>query len=500
MGCTCSPETKEFLNPNIKKEYQEELKLEEFNDIKKKEEVEVINDIKKKEEPELINDIKKKEEPEVINDIKKKEEPEVINDIMKKKEEPEVIKDVKKKDIPFNKKNCKSIVSSLPVRTKTSLPSLKNIMQSKTKNLSEKEKSYVVFKWECDNIDYDVESYFSGGNPDCTPEGVFRKGKTVCSGYSRLFENITSYLEIKTFCVHGYAKGVGYQPGQKIKETNHEYNVVNIDGNWHIIDCTWGAGHIEGKKYVKEFNEFYYMAKPELIIKTHFPAEEKWQLTEKKYTLNDFLKWPEVKSNFYKFGFTKYSPEEAVLNLKEVNTQKFIVWGNNIKNKDVLCNVSFLQGNTYYNQPNLSFIIPCEDRFEIICVFNKKGTYLIQIYGNNDGGKSNYREMIEYKAIVENDAKKVLKFPHTYQGAQAIKIIEPLYNGLKSGKKVKFKMESDLDTIIIIDGDTWHYLKRNKEGFFEKEIKIQSKPRKTVEIGKHEAKSCLSLFIYDVIS
>ena len=108
--------------------------------------------------------------------------------------------------------------------------------------------------------------------------------------------------------------------------------------------------------------------------------------------------------------------------------------------------------------------------------------------------------MIEYKVIVENNAKKELKFPHRYQGAQAIKIIEPLYNGLKSGKKVKFKMESDLDTIIIIDGDTWHYLKRNKEGFFEKEIKIQSKPRKTVEIGKHEAKSCLSLFIYDVIS
>ncbi len=531
MGCTCSVETKESFSPNITKEYQEESikienleEFEELTDAKKKEELEIINDAKEKEEPEIINDIKKEEEleiiinnikkeeeqeiiindikkeekPEIINEVKEKEEPEIINEV-KKKDEPKIINEIKKKEeIPFNKKNCNSLVSSLPVRTKTSLPSLKNMMKSKTKNFSEKEKSYVIFKWECQNIDYDVESYFSGGNADCTPEGVFRKGKTVCSGYSRLFEDIASHLGLNVLCVNAYAKGFGYHPGQKIKETNHEYNVVNIDGNWYAIDCTWGAGHIEGKHYVREFNEFYYLANPELIIKTHFPEEEKWQLTEKRYTLDDFLKWPEVESDFYIFGFTKFSPEEGVLTLKDVNNQKFIVWGGNIKNKGVLCNVSFLLGKTYFNQPGLSFIIPCENRFEINCIFNKKGTYLINIFGNKDGG-DHYRSMIEYKANVKNDSKKELKFPHTYTGANAIKLIEPLYNGLKSGKKVKFKMESDLDTIIIKDS-IWHYLKRNEEGFFEKEIKIKTKPRKNLVIGKPEGKSIIYLIEYDVIS
>ena len=107
--------------------------------------------------------------------------------------------------------------------------------------------------------------------------------------------------------------------------------------------------------------------------------------------------------------------------------------------------------------------------------------------------------MIEYKANVKNDSKKELKFPHTYTGANAIKLIEPLYNGLKSGKKVKFKMESDLDTIIIKDS-IWHYLKRNEEGFFEKEIKIKTKPRKNLVIGKPEGKSIIYLIEYDVIS
>jgi transglutaminase/protease-like cytokinesis protein 3 len=372
-------------------------------------------------------------------------------------------------------------------------------MKSKTKNLSEKEKSYVVFKWECENIEYDAESYFLGQDVDCTPEGVFRNGKTFCSGFSRFFQNVASHLGLNVLCVKGYAKGVGYQPGNKMEETNHEYNVVNIGGNWFVIDCTWGAGHIEGKSYVKEFNEFFFLADPELIIKTHFPSEEKWQLTKKIYTMDDFLRWPKVWNHFYIYGFTTFSPEEAVLELKEENTRKFIIWGDNIKNKFASCQVYFLQGNTYGKQSNLSFIIPWEDRFEINCIFNKKGTYLIRIFGSNNG-ENNYKGIVEYKVNVENDTKKELKFPHAYSGANAIQLIEPLYNGLKSGTRVKFKMKSDLDTIIIIDGDTWHYLKRNKEGFFEKEIKIQSKPRKTVEIGKHEAKSCLSLFIYDVIS
>jgi len=550
MGCTCTVEIKEFFKPNInEKNQEEEIKIkvtetindvkkeeesevineakkeeeseainkvkekeepEEINDAKKKDQKDVINNSKKEEEPEVINDIKKKEKSEVINDIKKKrkqevindpkkeEEPEVINDI-KKNEEPKAINDAKKKeDKPLNKKNCQTLVSSLPMRTKTNLPALKNTMRSKTKDLSEKEKSYVVFKWECDNIDYDVQSYFEGRDVDCTPEGVFKKGKTVCSGYSRLYKDITSHLGLNVLCVNCYAKGFGYQPGEKFTETDHEYNVVNIDGKWYAIDCTWGAGYVEGNSYVKKFDEFYFLANPEFLIKTHFPEDEKWQLTKKRYTKADFERWPEVKDNFYKYGFTKFFPEEAVLNLKDANNQKFIVWGNNIKQKDALCNVSFLKGNNYVNQPSLSFVIPCEDRFEINCRFNKKGTYLIQIYGSKNGGKSNYEEIIEYKVNVENDAKKELKFPHTYDGAHVIKLIEPLYNGLKSGKIVKFKMESDLDTIIIMD-TTWHYLKRNKEGFFEKEIKIRA--RKNLLIGKgNGSKSALGLIEYDVVS
>ena len=117
--------------------------------------------------------------------------------------------------IALDKEKCKSINQTLPKRIDTNLQSLKDIMKSKTDNLAQKEKSYITFLWICQNIDYDAEGYFAGRKVDCTPEGVFKNGKAVCSGYARLYKNIGIYLGLNIECVNCYAKGVSYEPWQK---------------------------------------------------------------------------------------------------------------------------------------------------------------------------------------------------------------------------------------------------------------------------------------------
>lgn len=73
----------------------------------------------------------------------------------------------------FNKETCIEIVSSLPKREKTDLQSLKDLIKSKTKKSSSKEKAYIIFLWICQNIDYDIESYFAGRESDVKPDGTF---------------------------------------------------------------------------------------------------------------------------------------------------------------------------------------------------------------------------------------------------------------------------------------------------------------------------------------
>jgi len=120
--------------------------------------------------------------------------------------------------------------------------------------------------------------------------------------------------------------------------------------------------------------------------------------------------------------------------------------------------------------------------FEIDCIFNKKGKYEVQIFGNSERGKGN-QYILEYQVIVENDAKEQLSFPKCYSGKEEITIIEPIYDFLKSGEKIKFKINSDLDEIIIID-QIWNYLKKNKEGYFEFETIIKSSRGQSIKISK----------------
>ena len=407
------------------------------------------------------------------------------------------VQDSKRKEISFDKEQCVSINSTIPTRVNTNLQSLKNTMKSKTQKISEIQKSYVLFLWICQNIDYDAKGYFSGSNVDCTPEGVFNNGKTVCSGYARLYKEIALYLGLKVECVSCYAKGVGYEPGQKVSGTNHEYNAIFLNSNWYPLDSTWGAGHIEGQDFKREFNEFYFLPNPELLIKSHFPEDEKWQLTEKRYTIEEFLKWPKISHCFNKYEFNKFYPEEGFINLKNNNAQKFKVWGNNIEKRGLTSNTFLLEGNCYKQQLNSTMVNFIEDRFEVDCIFNKKGKYRVYLYGKNKGETTSH-DIITYVVNVENDAKEELKFPHTYNGSEEINIIEPLYDNLKTGDKVKFKIKSALDSIIIIDGK-WHYLERNEQGFFEEEITIQTSSGKGLVVGKkNENNGCSFLVQYSI--
>ena len=73
-----------------------------------------------------------------------------------------------------------------------------------------------------ENIIYDKKTLEEENNKDHTSEGIYKYGKSVCSGYSILFSFIAKNLDIETECITGYAKGYEYNPGEKIEETNHE--------------------------------------------------------------------------------------------------------------------------------------------------------------------------------------------------------------------------------------------------------------------------------------
>ena len=482
-------ETNKNNKTNIKEEEKENISIEKEKNKKDEQK----NKIRIEEEEK-----RKKEE-----ENKKKEEVEEQKEKLIKEELKEENESPKKPNSIFDQKLCDEIVSTLPKRKHTTLKKFKKLIKSKTENLSEKERAFVLFKWTGQNIDYDVKNKNLGKRVDCSKEGVFKTGKTVCSGFSNLYQDIALYLDLNVVCIPCYAKGAGYIPGEKITalSTNHEYNAINLDGKWYPIDATWGAGHSNGNKYIREFNPFYFLADPELLIKTHFPSDEKWQLTEKTYKLSEFEKWPEVYSEFYQFGFRHFYPEEGYFELNNTNSTKFILYGEDMKKKGVMCSISLLGDNNKERkkEEKLSFINFFDDRIEISFSFNKKGKYLISLLGNK-GDSLTHTSIISYTVKVANNSKNIMTYPETYNGHKLINIIEPLNAHLKLGENVKFKMVSDIEEIFISGTDIDETLIKNEEGFFEKDIIITGKSGGKISIGKTDGFIRSTYFVYKIVS
>lgn len=57
------------------------------------------------------------------------------------------------------------------------------------------------------------------------------------------------YRELGIECqeVPGHSKGVGYRPGQSLRQvkSDHLWNAVFLGGQWLLLDACWGAGRVD---------------------------------------------------------------------------------------------------------------------------------------------------------------------------------------------------------------------------------------------------------------
>ena len=154
----------------------------------------------------------------------------------------------------------------------------------------EKVRSFYV--WIAENITYDVRTFLHY-NPNryqkVAPNEVLDKRKAVCQGYAELFQAMCQLNDIPCYLIPGYSKG--FNVGNKdFAHADHAWNAVNIDGQWHLLDVTWGSGGLTDQlKFVKEFNEAYFLTAPEIFIRDHMPLDPMWQLLDCPVSMASFV-------------------------------------------------------------------------------------------------------------------------------------------------------------------------------------------------------------------
>ncbi|KDR75865.1 hypothetical protein GALMADRAFT_248595 [Galerina marginata CBS 339.88] len=191
------------------------------------------------------------------------------------------------------------------------------------------DKARVIFTWLHYNISYDAHSFLSGNVQPSTAESTLASGLAVCGGYAGLFEHLGELIGLQVHAVSGHGKGYGYQPlyeGEPIPEmtSNHAWNCILLDQEWHLVDPCWGAGVLNGTLYEAKFAPNWFTSSPLEFGRRHFPADPSFQLTAEQYSWEEYIVAPDgpnLPADFHELGYNAILVEPAT---KTVPDRQFV--------------------------------------------------------------------------------------------------------------------------------------------------------------------------------
>ena len=98
--------------------------------------------------------------------------------------------------------------------------------QANTLCQTDLEKVFYVHEWLVQNIAYDREHLSDDVQDDHDLRGALLEGTAVCDGYAKTYALTLRKLGITGVLVTS-------------KDIGHAWNMVELDGNWYQVDCTW---------------------------------------------------------------------------------------------------------------------------------------------------------------------------------------------------------------------------------------------------------------------
>ncbi|XP_040283609.1 kyphoscoliosis peptidase-like isoform X2 [Bufo bufo] len=311
---------------------------------------------------------------------------------------------------PRDKRNLKSLVVDLNVfekldlfATKVTAVTLEQLVKELTRGANtDLEKIRALWIWICHHIEYDTAGLKNKDLVSSAPEDVFRTKKGVCTGYSSLFEHMCRLVGVACQSVSGYSKGASFKPGQAVSgDLDHTWNMVSLEGHWHLLDCTWGAGYVDENisKFIFQYNEFYFLTHPSLFIGDHYPEKTDFQLLEPKLSQKQFEQSVHRRSHFYSLGLISSQPETAIIETEQGKASVTIESQNNLL---------FLFSLQDTEDPGLLRVMDHEAKFDIYP--QKTVQQILHIYAKKQDTKEAYQMVLDYR-IDCKDVDNKIKIP-----------------------------------------------------------------------------------------
>ncbi|MEN2412736.1 transglutaminase domain-containing protein [Flavobacterium mesophilum] len=221
---------------------------------------------------------------------------------------------------------------------------------------TERDKARAIYSWIALNVDYDVKTFLDPPTPKSVDyknqaerdkkiqlmhEEVMRKAfrtrKAVCEGYSLLYAHLAALSGLRCQVVNGDARTVVQDIGRRNYLMNHAWNKVEVDGEWILVDATWGGGSYDHRRkaFVKKFTPIYFDADLKYFNAMHYPEASMYKgNTGNK---SEFLNAPLIYDSFIEEQAEVLMPYSGVIMANEGDKITF-----KIKNIDRLDNICYL--------------------------------------------------------------------------------------------------------------------------------------------------------------
>jgi len=203
-------------------------------------------------------------------------------------------------------------------------------------------KARALFTWIATNVKYDLAAYGVNEHPvafsysteaekiakqkqfkEALALKTLKTKKGVCEGYSTLYVVLAEKAGLEAVMVPGTSKSHPTHIGKAPGASDHAWNAVKINGEWKLLDTTWGAGVVTGEKpaFTFKFNDGYFFADPDVFFLNHYPDDTKWLLTKKSG--EEFTNLPLYYGNYLMGGYDFVSPKTGIFTDKKYNIIPF---------------------------------------------------------------------------------------------------------------------------------------------------------------------------------
>ncbi|WP_338876185.1 transglutaminase domain-containing protein [Spirosoma sp. SC4-14] len=206
-------------------------------------------------------------------------------------------------------------------------------------------KARSVYAWITSHIRYD-ESAFSGRRYSSEIDyanRTLRNRRAVCTGFALLFKHILGRTGIPVVTIKGYSRTNDSDAGQPIAQIDHEWNAVQLDGDWYLLDIAWAQTTAKvGTDGQLHPNDFFFLTEPLPFAANHFPLDQRWQLLSPSITKAQFDHFPKLYDTYFRLGFDPDFPKNGLIRSGNTLTLSF----RNDQDIEFMCSIGRQGGST----------------------------------------------------------------------------------------------------------------------------------------------------------